>query len=105
MIGEAPVGSPWAAAWLTVTVGPSTSHATSPSAPTVPIGLLLPAASVATPAAILGDSTPLWVMPETATVYVVPDPVTTAVVEPVVLRLRLTSPVAKSPTGSLKTTV
>jgi len=46
---------------------------------------------------------PLPVIPLTATLYVVPLPVTVAVVAPAV-PLRVTSPVAKSSTGSLKTT-
>src|SRR5204862_6219264 len=47
---------------------------------------------------------PLLVIPLTATLYVVPLPVTAAVVAPAV-PLRVTSPVAKPVTDSLKITV
>src|SRR5207245_857442 len=59
---------------------------------------------VATPAAIVAMTVPLVVIPVTATLYVVPEPVTVAVVAPAVPE-RVTSPVAKSETDWLKTTV
>src|SRR5438034_11382545 len=62
------------------------------------------AASCATPAARLAITVPLVVIPLTATLYVAPLPVTIAVVAPAVPP-SVTSPVAKSLTGSLKTTV
>ncbi len=62
------------------------------------------AAFRATPAGTLAMTVPVVVMPVTATLYVVPLPVTAPVVAPAV-PLSVTSPVAKSVTDSLKTTV
>ena len=66
LIGDAFVGSAWPRAWLIVTVGAVTSQVTVLSVEVEAV-LPLPAASVATPAAIDAMTVPLVVMPVTAT--------------------------------------
>src|SRR5438034_797034 len=86
-----------------VTVGAVASYVTWLSV-LVDAALAFDAASCATPAARLARTVPFVVIPLTATLYVAPLPVTIAVVAPAVPP-SVTSPVAKSLTGSLKTTV
>ena len=103
LIGLALVGSAWPPAWLIVTVGATLSQVTVLSVE-VEARLASAPALWATPAAKVAITVPPVVMPETATLYVIPLPVTVAVVAPAP-PARVTSPVAKSATLSLNTTV
>ena len=104
LIGLVLVGSAWPAAWLIVTVGAVLSQVTVLSVE-VEAALVLPAGSVATPAAMVAMTVPALVMPVTATLYVVPAPVTVPALVPPAVPVKVTSPVAKPVTASLKTTV
>ncbi len=66
-IGELPVGSAWAAAWLIVTVGGVTSRVTTLSV-LVEAAFGFPAVSVAAPAGTLATTVPFPVIPVTVTV-------------------------------------
>src|SRR5207249_1490682 len=90
----------------TLTVGAVTSHVTVLSV-LVEAVFGLATESCATPAAMVAITVPVVVMPATATLYgPAPEPdVTVAVFVPPALPLTVTSPVAKSDTGLLKTTV
>ena len=70
LIGDALVGSAWAAAWLMVTVGATLSHATVLSVE-VDAALLFPAGSCAAFAAMFAITVPEVVIPVTDAVHVI----------------------------------
>jgi hypothetical protein len=103
LIGDAEVGSTWAAAWLIVTVGFAVRKVTVLSV-LVDATLFCDEAFWQTPAGMVAITVPQVVIPDTATLYVVGPPVIVPVVAPAV-PLKVTSPVAKPVTGWSNTTV
>src|SRR5437762_1780182 len=104
LIGELFVGSAWPAAWLIVTAGRETGRASRREGLGEAV-FRVPAASCATPAAMLARPVTSVGMPRTAVWSAVLPPVTVTVLVPPAVPLMVTPAPVKPLTGPLKTAV